>query len=631
MCGITGFCDFNRRLTRENLVAATERLHHRGPDSGDVALFETDKVNVGLGHRRLSIMDVSSNGSQPMYSDDRNVVIVLNGEVYNFKEIREELIQRGYSFHSDSDTEVIIKSYQEWGIEKAVSKFIGMFAFALYDIKKELVYIMRDRPGVKPLYYYHHEGNFLFASELKSLMAYPSFKKEINNKAVTLFFKYAYIRAPYTIFNNAWKVQPGHYLKVDLRRNEVTTHKYWDVIDFYNKPKLKISEQEAMDETERLFKSAFMYRMVSDVPVGVFLSGGYDSSVVSAILQANSTQKIKTFTIGFHEKKWDEAPFAKQIAAHLGTDHHELYCTTKEAQDIFPLLADIYDEPFGDSSGIPTTLVSRFARQQVTVSLSADGGDEIFAGYTKYHHQEKVNNFIRKVPVAVLNTMRVVSNASIKVAPGLRKIQKVHRINELLNTYKTTGLADIYNRHLNYNDLNALIVNYDDDSDLLDDIAPLNDNNDFINKILAQDYRSYMVDDVLTKVDRATMSVALEGREPLLDHRIVEFVSQLPSDLKYHNGTTKYLLKNIAHKYIPKSILDRPKVGFSIPMHEWLTTDLKEYLYHYINEKQFAKHGLLNVEKAMSIREEFIAGVAGRETPTWLLIMFQMWWERWME
>jgi asparagine synthase (glutamine-hydrolysing) len=564
-----------------------------------------------------------------MYSDDRSVVIVLNGEVYNFKEIRKDLISLGHKFHSDSDTEVIIKAYQQYGIE-SVNKFIGMFAYAIYDIKKQLIYLLRDRAGVKPLHYYYKNGYLLFASELKSFYTYPVFEKDINEKAVTLFFKYGYIRAPHTIFNNTFKIQPGHYVKIDIAKKDVTHHKYWDVLDYYNKPKLKIAEQDAMDEVERLFTSAFQYRMVSDVPVGVFLSGGYDSSVVSALLQKNSTQKIKTFTIGFHEKKWNEAPYAKQIAAHLGTDHHEYYCTAKEAQDIFPTLADIYDEPFGDSSGIPTTLVSRFARKQVTVSLSADGGDEIFAGYSKYDHQTKINKYIKRSPDALLSLGKNISNASLKMFPGLKKIHKIERISELLNTYKTTGLTDIYNRHLNHNDMTDLLPGYDNKIGLLDDIGEVNNENDYMNKILAQDYRSYMVDDILTKVDRATMSVALEGREPLLDHRIIEFVSQLPSNLKYNMGQTKYLLKKIVHKYIPKEIMDRPKAGFSIPMYEWFSTDLKDHLFHYINEKQFSKHNFLNVKTAMSFREEFLAGREGRQTPIWLLLMFQMWWNRWM-
>ena len=629
MCGITGFCDFSRKLTKENLHTANEVLHHRGPDSGATALLESPHANIGFGHRRLSIMDVSSNGNQPMYSDDKSVVIILNGEVYNFKEIRQDLVALGHSFHSDSDTEVIIKAYQQFGIE-SVNKFIGMFAYSLYDIKKQEVYLLRDRAGVKPLHYYYKNDCLLFASELKSIYTYPVFEKDINEAAVTLFFKYGYIRAPHTIFKNTYKIQPGHYIKIDLQRKEVTDHKYWDVIDHYNKPKLRISEQEALDEVEALFKSAFQYRMVSDVPVGVFLSGGYDSSVVTAVLQKNSMQKIKTFTIGFDVKKWDEAPFAKQIATHLGTDHHEYYCTTKEAQDIFTRLPELYDEPFGDSSAIPTTLVSQFARKQVTVSLSADGGDEVFAGYTRYYNQTRINGYLERTPGPLLNLTKSVLNTSTKIYPALKKSHKIERVAEILNTYKTSGLTDVYDRQFIYKDLVDLLPGYDQKIGLYDDIGTVNNENDYMNKLLARDYRSYMVDDVLTKVDRATMSVGLEGREPLLDHRIIEFVSQLPSNLKYNSESSKYLLKKITHKYVPKEMLDRPKAGFTFPMYEWLSTDLKEHLFHYIDEKQLAKHGFVNPTRAMSIRKEFLDGIQGRKTSIWLLLMFQMWWNKWM-
>ncbi len=629
MCGITGFCDFNKKLNREHLHKANEVLHHRGPDSGNVAFFETDKANIGLGHRRLSILDVSSAGNQPMYSDDENVVVILNGEVYNFKEIRQELITLGYSFHSDSDTEVIIKAYQQFGIN-SVNKFIGMFAYALYDKKEQVIYILRDRPGVKPLYYYYKNDCLLFASELKSIYAYPGFDKIINDKAVTLFFNYGYIRAPHTIFKDTYKVQPGHYIKIDLARKKVEDLKYWDVLDYYNKPKLKISEEDALNEMESLFTSAFQYRMVSDVPVGVFLSGGYDSSLVTAILQKNSTQKIKTFTIGFHEEKWNEAKDAKKIAAYLGTDHHEYYCSTKEAQEIFPELADIYDEPFGDSSGIPTTLVSRFARKHVTVSLSADGGDEIFAGYPRYDYIYKITNLFNKVPNFVLNSGKFVANTSLAVFPRLKKVHKARRIAEILNTYKTHGITDIYSRLFNYKEITELLPGFDSTIGLLDDIGPVNDENDFINKELLFDYRTYMVDDILTKVDRATMSVGLEGREPLLDHRIIELAAQLPSELKYNKGQKKYLLKKITHKYVPKELMDRPKAGFTFPMKEWLTTDLKKYLFEYINEEQLAKHNYINAKMAISIRDEFLAGAEKRETQMWLILMFQMWWNRWM-
>ena len=631
MCGLTGFCDFNKNLSLTELQKATECLQHRGPDGNGTAIFKTQEATIGLGHRRLSILDLSSQGSQPMYSDDKNVVIILNGEVYNFVEVSKELELLGHSFHSNSDTEVIIKAYQQYGIN-AVHKFIGMFAFALYDIKEQIIYLLRDRAGVKPLYYYYKNDCLLFASELKSIYTFPVFEKKINEEAVSLFFKYAYIRAPHTIFKNTYKVQPGHYIKIDLSNKKVDEIKYYDVLDYYNKPKLKISEADALDEVENLFTSAFQYRMVSDVPVGIFLSGGYDSSMVAAVLQKNNSQKLKTFTIGFHEEKYNEAPHAKKVAEYIGTDHNEYYCTTKEAQDIFPLLADIYDEPFGDSSGIPTILVSRFARKQVTVALSADGGDEIFAGYNRYPQLNRLNNLFTKTP-EVLRTViaNILPAVPFKSIPGLRrKAPAFSKLEEILKSDDPNTISDTLSKHYTNRDLTKLLPRFNQGINLYNDVGKINNQNDFINTVLALDYKTYMVDDILVKVDRATMSVGLEGREPLLDHRIIEFVAQLPSELKYKNGTKKYLLKTIAHKYIPKELLDRPKTGFGLPVYEWLKTDMKDLLFNYINEDQLSKHDFINAGNAIKLRDEFIAGKNNNETQIWLLLMFQMWWNRWM-
>jgi asparagine synthase (glutamine-hydrolysing) len=631
MCGITGFCDFNKKLSLAELQKATECLQHRGPDGDGTAIFTTPKATIGLGHRRLSILDLSSQGSQPMYSDDKSVVIILNGEIYNFLEVRKELEVLGHSFHSNSDTEVIIKAYQQYGID-AVQKFIGMFAFALYDIKKQIIFLLRDRAGVKPLHYYYKNNCLLFASELKSIYTYSVFEKNINDEAVSLFFKYAYIRAPHTIFKNTFKVQPGHYIKIDVTNKKVEEIKYYDVLDYYNKPKLNISEPDALKEVEKLFTSAFQYRMVSDVPVGIFLSGGYDSSVVAAVLQKNNYQKLKTFTIGFHEEKYNEAPHAKKIAKHIGTDHNEYYCTTKEAQDIFPLLADIYDEPFGDSSGIPTTLVSRFARSQVTVALSADGGDEIFAGYNRYPQLNRLNNLFHKTPEFFRSTIaNILPVIPFKYIPGIkRKAPAFSKLQEILKSGDANAISDTLSKHYTNKELAGLLSHYNPNVKLYDEVGKINNENDFINNVLALDYKTYMVDDILVKVDRATMSVGLEGREPLLDHRIIEFVAQLPSELKYKNGSKKYLLKTIAHKYIPKKLLDRPKTGFGLPVYEWLKTDMKDLLLDYINEDQLSKHDFINAAKAIKLRDEFISGKNNNETQIWLLLMFQMWWNRWM-
>ena len=585
MCGLAGFCDFNKKITFDTLTKATNVLEHRGPDSTNSEVFEFSGALVGLGHRRLSILDLSSSGNQPMHSDDGHVAIILNGEIYNFHEIRDELKALGHSFHSDSDTEVVIKAYQAFGIS-SISKFIGMFSFVILDKKVEKLFIVRDRAGVKPLFYYEKDNCILFASELKSFHQFDNFKKEVNEEAVSLFFKYAYIPSPHTIFKNTYKLSPGNYLEIDLKKNRVKKIEYWNVLEYYNKPKLKITEQEAEEVTENLFKSAFQYRMVSDVPVGVFLSGGYDSSLVSAILQHNNPTKIKTFTIGFHEKKYNEAIYAKDIAAHLGTDHHEYYCTTREAQDIFPSLADLYDEPFGDSSAIPTTLVSKFARSHVKVALSADGGDEIFAGYNRYSQLNNINNAFNKTPSFLRSTAgSIISVVPFSQLPFFKnKAHKFTKLAEVLVDKDLREVSSTLSKHFTNRDLSKLLVNFKPSNDLYKQIGKINNENDWLNTLLALDYKTYMVDDILVKVDRATMSVGLEGREPLLDHRIIEFVSQLPSNLKYRNGIKKYLLKKITHKYIPVKLLDRPKTGFGLPVYEWFKNDLRDYLFYYINE-----------------------------------------------
>jgi len=381
MCGVVGFIDFKKKTDEEILKKMTDVIHHRGPDDSGYCYMMKSMAAVGFGHRRLSILDLSKHGHQPMSFDV--LTIVYNGEVYNFQEIKKELESDGMSFDSNSDTEVILKSFSKWGV-KAVDKFVGMFAFSIFDQSTNKCYIFRDRSGVKPLYYYKKDGLFLFGSELKSFHEHPNFKKEINFDALAQFLQYGYILQPNSIFKDTYKLKAGHYLEISLDKNRIEEKKYWDVYDFYTKPKLDIGENETIRECENILKKAFNYRMVSDVPVGIFLSGGYDSSIVTALIQANSSSKINTFTIGFHEKGYDEAPYAKKVADYLGTNHTEYYCTQDDAKDILPKLVDIYDEPFGDNSTIPTILVSQLAKKDVSVALSADGGDEIFAGYSKH-------------------------------------------------------------------------------------------------------------------------------------------------------------------------------------------------------------------------------------------------------
>ena len=638
MCGIAGFCDFSRNSGKEILKSMTDALEHRGPDSAGYNFFDDSGIQIGFGHRRLSILDLSEKAAQPMESKCGNYIIVLNGEIYNYREIRKELEGDGFDFLSTSDTEVVLNSYIRWGID-SVNKFIGMFAYAVYDKKLRKIFLVRDRAGVKPLYYHYYNGNLLFASELKSFHKTPQFVKHIDQTSLSLFFRFGYVPTPATIFKNTFKVRPGHFLEFNIKSRSLTHHKYWDVIDHYNKPILDITEDEAAQELERILESAFKYRMVSDVPVGVFLSGGYDSSAVAAILQSNSTTRLKTFTIGFHESEYNEADKAKEIAAYLGTDHTEYYCTTNEAQKMMEKIPRVYDEPFIDTSAIPTMLVSKLAREQVTVALSADGGDESFAGYNhtekyvnRYRKDQRISPFRRRIAG---RQAKLVSDLMCRYSGYNRYvIALANRFWKLRERYANSELLPVITRPRcpSYK-MFRLFQPYDNsdlDLTLFSNFGLLNGDVSDINKCLAVDYQNYMLDDILTKVDRATMSFGLEGREPLLDHRIIEFAARLPTEYKYKNGIKKKILRNITHKYIPQQLMDGPKRGFSIPMKHWLRYELAGYLDEFLNARELDKHGYFNSEYVSSLKKWYLQ--TGNDYPTiWSLLVFQMWFNEWMD
>lgn len=607
----------------------TDVIGYRGPDDQGREELEVGNATLGLGHRRLSILDLSPLGHQPYHFEQ--ISLIYNGEVYNFKEVREELIAKGYSFASESDTEVIIKGYHAWGIS-VVEKFIGMFAFALVDKKNEKLFLVRDRAGVKPVHYFWKNDVLLFGSEMKSFHQHPDFTKELDYDSLSLYFKYSYIPAPYTIFKNTHKLNPGSFLEIDLKSKEIKTVRYWNVIDQYNKPKLNISYDEAKEQLEELLKSACEYRMVSDVPVGVFLSGGYDSTAVAALLQANRTEKLKTFTIGFTEPKFDEAPHAKKVANHLGTDHTEHYCTHKEAFDIIPTLSNLYDEPFGDNSIIPTTLVSQLARKKVTVALSADGGDEIFAGYPKFKmsldYTRKFPFWMRKLSshgMGLINPdMLPFTRKAFNFSTRYNKMKLIMADNDPVHAMKIISQFNTepeLRRRLKF-PYKELKTDFDIQGEL-------NDSNDDVNRMLAIDYRTFLVDNNLTKVDRATMSVSLEGREPLLDHRIIEFAARLPSNYKFADGRTKIILKDIVHKYVPPAIMDRPKMGFIVPIMNWFRVELKEILMHYLAEDRLKQEGIFNYKEVVELRDRYIKGDSVNVQKLWHLLIFQMWKERW--
>jgi len=628
MCGITGFIDFKKQTNDTVLKSMTDVQVHRGPDDGGYFYNNLDQAQIGLGHRRLSILDLSNHGHQPM--SFKNLIMVFNGEVYNFKEIRKELESLNYTFESNSDTEVILKSYHAWG-DEAVHKFNGMFAIAIYDSENKTIKLIRDRAGIKPLYWYFKDGLFLFSSELKSFHQHPEFQKELDHSSVALFMQYGYIPEPHSIFKNTYKLKAGYILELDLNTQAITQHEYWNVINYYNKPKLDISEQDAFDETEKLLSSAFEYRMVSDVPVGVFLSGGYDSTAVAAILQSNRGEKLKTYTIGFKEEKYNEAHHAKKVAGFLGTEHTEYYCEQKDALAILPKLPEIWDEPFGDASAIPTTLVSQLARKDVTVSLSADGGDEIFAGYSKHTGIQKKAAAFAKIPSPLKGTTSHVLRSKL-----------VHKIAELSGMHNAQDRLFRFSQMLDANEQELLSLGSQSFTEL--ELALLFKNKpeksttnfdcdidqDWLSNVLATDYKTYMLDDILTKVDRATMSVSLEGREPLLDYRLIEFAAQLPNHLKLNDGNKKYLLKQIVHKYVPKDMMDRPKKGFGVPIFEWFKAELKDYLMTYLDRTRIENAGIFDADYVLNIRDRYLAGDQTNINKIWYLLMFEMWREKWM-
>lgn len=632
MCGITGFIE-KRRISGEDILQNMANvLEHRGPDGMGTVLFDQLSASVGLGHRRLSIIDLHQSAGQPMHFKDWS--IVFNGEIYNFREIRSALEKLGRVFKTNSDTEVILQSFDEWGTN-AVHHFIGMFAFALLNKEQQKIWFFRDRAGVKPFYYYTDGQTFLFASELKAFHQYPGFKKEIDLQNAAQFIQYGYILAPATIFKHTYKLKPGHFIEFSLQQFSYQEVEYWNISDAYNKPKLSISESDAIAETEKLLISACNYRMVADVPVGVFLSGGYDSSTVTAILQHERTEKLKTFSIGFHEAEFNEAGYARKVAEYLKTDHTEYYCTIDDARKLINEIPQYWDEPFADASAIPTMLVSKLARDKVTVALSADAGDELFGGYTKYTSLLSINKKLGAIPKGIRRT----------VAGALKRVRPEHIpvLNKTYN-YQTRyykGIALLESAGVEQGlrsiacffsdqEITRLFKHPVDDPYFLEQIQLLGQDKDAISRLLNIDYQTYMVDDVLVKVDRATMRVSLEGREPLLDHRLSEWAAQLPSDMKIRNGQKKYILKQICHKYLPKEMMDRPKMGFGIPMVKWFEAEIESLVLTYLDKNFISKQGIFQQHAIDQVISAYRKNSNANVYKLWNLLMFQLWYEKWM-
>ena len=622
MCGIGGIVDFNKNINSTYIKSMIHPLVHRGPDDEGMLIREFDLFILGLGQKRLSVIDLTKGGHQP--KSFLHFDLVFNGEIYNYKEIRNILIEKGYTFDSESDSEVILKSFDYWG-EDCVSKFIGMFAFCIFDNMHQRIYLCRDRVGVKPLYFYQKGDVFMFASELKAFSASGLFDAEIDMSAVSTFIQFGYIPSPYCIYKYTYKLEPGSWGVLECKTKEFKVYKYWSVQEVFSKTTLDISYPEAVEEAEKLLISACKYRMEADVPAGVFLSGGYDSSLVAALLTNSGFSELKTFTVGFPEGN-DESQDAKRIASFLGTNHTTLYCSTKEAKEIIPDLPDIYDEPCGDISCIPTILVSRLAKKEVKVALSADGGDESFAGYNGYYNTINRLNKIKAIPSLfnpLINTAANILNSTsigdISLAHKLRgwdSFNKSHNVHQfVLNSSK------IPDRIIQKIMLNSPI------SDLYE---PIHNIADVGNNILLSHFCTFLPDYLLVKVDRATMSSSLEAREPLLDHRVIEFAADLPFIFKNDGKESKKIIKDIVHKYIPSALMNRPKTGFDLPIYDWLRTDLQWVLDEYLNKSSLNASGLFNVNEILDMVHLFKKGKLKYKSVLWNIIIFQMWYKRWI-
>lgn len=653
MCGIVGFLGgipSDGRAGDESLLKRmTDTIVSRGPDDSG-AWCDTER-RIGLGHRRLSIVDLSPAGHQPMPSAGGRYVIVFNGEIYNHMALRQELETSGQApaWRGHSDTETLLAGFDAWGIRETVERAIGMFAFAVWDRERQEMVLARDRLGEKPLYYgWQGSGNssvFLFGSELKALRAHPGFENRICRAALSLQVHHSYIPAPYSIYEGISKLPPGSMLSVSMRSREASVTTYWSVAQVaemgVSNP-FEGSAPEAVDALERLLKDAIGQQMVADVPLGAFLSGGVDSSAIVALMQAQSARPIKTFTIGFNEDAYNEAEHAKAVAAHLGTDHTELYVTPEQAMNVIPRLPTLYDEPFSDSSQIPTFLVSELAREHVTVALSGDAGDELFCGYTRYQAGARLWGNVSALPmplrrIAAKGLTAVSPETWDRMAGAARRIlprsaqysnlgDKLHKGAAVLGSDSFDTLYRGLVSH--WRDPSQLVVGGGMPPTLLTERAPSLNGLDNVQRMMALDTLTYLPGDILAKVDRAAMGVSLETRVPFLDHRVVEFAWRLPQALKLRDGQSKWALRQVLYKHVPKSLIERPKMGFGVPIGDWLRGPLRGWAEALIDPVRLQSEGYFNPEPIRKKWAEHLSGQGNWQYHLWDILMFQAWLEK---
>jgi asparagine synthase (glutamine-hydrolysing) len=634
MCGIAGLLDLERRSGSQELealgraMAAT--LNHRGPDAHGVWIDA--EAGLAFGHTRLSIVDLSPAGAQPMVSSCGACVITYNGEIYNGGDLRPELEARGRRFRGHSDTEVLVEAIAEWGVRQTVERLIGMFAFGLWDRRTRTLSLVRDRLGIKPVYFGRQNGRIVFASELKAFEVLPNWKPELNRDALAAYLRLAYVPSPHSIYCGIDKLAPGHIATIDAG-GKIETSPFWSVEKAAERGKatpFKVSDREAVDTLELLLADAVGRRLVADVPLGAFLSGGIDSSTVAAMMRVRSTAPVRTYSIGFREEGFDEAPHARKVAAHLGTDHTELYVSPGESRELIPDLPTIYDEPFADSSQIPTFLLSKLTREHVTVALSGDGGDELFAGYTRHRLARLASGMPASMGRGLSCAIGVAGPALwerlFSLMPVHRRpklaADKMHKAARLFGAGEEGGYLSLVSA---WDAPQELVNGAREPKGPIFDSALSRAIPDPLDRMQYLDTITYLPDDILTKVDRASMAVALEVRVPIIDHRIVEFSWRLPARFKMRGGTGKWLLRQVLYRHVPKTLVERPKSGFAIPLASWLRGPLRAWAEDLLSEKRLAEGGLLSPAPIRARWIEHLEGTRNWQASLWTVLMFQAW------
>jgi asparagine synthase (glutamine-hydrolysing) len=639
MCGIAGYINLStNNLDNESIIhSMLHAIKHRGPD--DYGSWIGDRIV--LGHRRLSILDLSPSGHQPMLSADARYHIVFNGEIYNHLELRNQLAKEiNVQWKGHSDTETLLACFSNWGFVATIKKVIGMFALALYDHADNKLILTRDRIGEKPLYYgklqCQQNEVFAFVSELSSLKAMPSNQLRLNNTALPLYLRHNYIPAPYSIYEGIQKLMPGTYLEFDLNSGAQKEVAYWQLTEIISNGKknpFKGSFQDAVEELDKLLGNVVEGQMISDVPLGAFLSGGIDSSTVVSLMQSKASQKVKTFSIGFDIDQFDESAYARQVASHLGTDHTERIVTEKEALELVPSISSFFSEPFADSSQLPTYLVAGIAKEKVTVSLSGDAGDELFGGYNRYLYASGAFQKIRKIPKPLRNALSSVLrtlppsswNQLIKFTDYRNIGEKIHKIAKAMHS---DDAMELYKQVVSHTDFpTSYLLNAEENFSSIAYNWDACGGCTFteIEKMMAVDTLTYLPDDILVKVDRASMAVSLESRVPFLDHRVIEFAWSLPLNYKLSNGNGKMILKELLYRYVPKKIMDRPKMGFGIPLSQWLNGPLKGWCLDLLNEDALNKHQVFNTKAVSKLVKEHMDGKADHGYMLWNFLMLQSW------